>query len=70
MTDEFELYDLRVRIEAIRGRCTCQHQVGDAFEMRSGKLLFTRGQGFCLYAMQATIPLLPAKQRASIQMTG
>jgi uncharacterized repeat protein (TIGR04076 family) len=65
MTDEFELYDLRVRIEEIRGRCTCRHQVGDAFELNGGKLQLPPGQSFCLYALQATIPLLPAKQRAT-----
>jgi uncharacterized repeat protein (TIGR04076 family) len=63
MSDEFELYDLRVRIEEIRGRCTCDHQVGDVFELKSGKLHLPPGQSFCLYALQATIPLLPAKQR-------
>ena len=65
MTDQFELFDLRVRIEAIRGQCTCQHEVGDQFELRSGKLYLPAGQSFCLYALQSTIPLLPAKQRAS-----
>jgi uncharacterized repeat protein (TIGR04076 family) len=65
MTDEFELYDLRVRIEAIKGHCTCQHQVGDEFELRSGQLHLPAGRGFCLYALQSCIPLLPAKQRAS-----
>jgi uncharacterized repeat protein (TIGR04076 family) len=63
MTDEFELYDLRVSIEAIRGRCTCDHQIGDFFELKSGKLHLPPGQSFCLYALQATIPLLSAKQR-------
>jgi len=61
--DTFELYDLRVRIEEIRGRCTCDHRVGDAFELIGGKLRLPPGQSFCLYALQATIPLLPAKQR-------
>jgi uncharacterized repeat protein (TIGR04076 family) len=61
--DTFELYDLRVRVEEIRGRCTCGHQVGDAFELQGGKLRLADGRGFCLYALQATIPLLPAKQR-------
>ncbi len=61
--DTFELYDLRVRIEEIRGHCTCDHQVGDAFELRGGKLRLRDGQGFCLYALQSAIPLLPAKQR-------
>jgi uncharacterized repeat protein (TIGR04076 family) len=65
MNDAFELFDLRVRIEEIRGHCTCNHQVGDAFELKSGKLEFPPGQSFCLYALQATIPLLPAKQRAA-----
>lgn len=65
MTDRFELFDLRVRIESIRGQCTCQHQVGDQFELRSGKLYLPASQGFCLYALQSTVPLLPAKQRVS-----
>ena len=63
--DTFELYDLRVRIEAIRGRCTCEHNVGDSFELRGGKLRLPAGQSFCLYALQSAIPLLPAKQRAT-----
>jgi uncharacterized repeat protein (TIGR04076 family) len=61
--DTFELYDLRVRIETIQGRCTCDHQVGHSFELRGGKVHLPLGQSFCLYALQATIPLLPAKQR-------
>ena len=61
--DTFELYDLRVRIEEIRGRCTCDHAVGDSFELRGGKLALPDGRSFCLYALQAAIPLLPAKQR-------
>jgi uncharacterized repeat protein (TIGR04076 family) len=60
----FELYDLRIVIEGIRGTCTCGHTVGDAFELRSGKLSVEGGQSFCLYAIQAAIPLLPAKQRS------
>jgi uncharacterized repeat protein (TIGR04076 family) len=59
----FELFDLRVEVEEIRGQCTCDHAVGDAFELRGGKLSLPEGRGFCLYALQAAIPLLPAKQR-------
>jgi uncharacterized repeat protein (TIGR04076 family) len=59
----FELFDLRVVVEEIRGRCTCDHAVGDAFELRGGKLGLPEGRSFCLYALQAAIPLLPAKQR-------
>jgi uncharacterized repeat protein (TIGR04076 family) len=61
--DEFELYDLRISIEAINGACTCDHAIGDAFELKGGKLHLPPGQSFCLYALQSAIPLLPAKQR-------
>jgi len=61
--DTFELYDLRVTVEEIRGACTCDHAVGDRFDLVGGKLGLPAGQRFCLYALQATIPLLPAKQR-------
>jgi len=63
MTDTFELFDLRVTVEEIRGTCTCAQAVGDFFEVRGGKLSLPPGQSFCLYALQSTIPLLPAKQR-------
>jgi uncharacterized repeat protein (TIGR04076 family) len=38
--------------------------VGDWFGLQSGKLtLPPGGSGFCVYALQSTLPLLPAKQR-------
>jgi uncharacterized repeat protein (TIGR04076 family) len=61
--DEFELYDLEVVVEAIEGHCTCAMHVGDRVLVRGGKLALPPGQEFCLYALQAVIPLLPAKQR-------
>jgi uncharacterized repeat protein (TIGR04076 family) len=64
MSDTFELFDLRVTVEEIRGRCTCDQVVGDWFEVHGGKLSLPPGRSFCLYALQSTIPLLPAKQRA------
>ncbi len=60
----FDLFDLEITIEEIRGRCTCDHAPGDRFWLRGGKLSLPDGQSFCLYALQAAIPLLPAKQRA------
>jgi uncharacterized repeat protein (TIGR04076 family) len=63
MDDTFELFDLRVSVEEIRGRCTCDHAVGDFFEVHGGKLSLPAGRSFCLYALQSTLPLLPAKQR-------
>jgi uncharacterized repeat protein (TIGR04076 family) len=62
-SDQFELYDLQVSVEAIEGHCTCTMTVGDTFYLRGGKLSLPAGQDFCLYALQAVIPLLPAKQR-------
>ena len=61
--DSFELYDLQVVVEEIRGTCTCGHTVGDWFELHGGKLSLPTGQAFCVYALQSTLPLLPAKQR-------
>ncbi len=42
--DTFELYDLRVRIEEIRERCTCEHEVGEYFELKGGKLSLPPGR--------------------------
>ena len=64
MTDTFQLFDLRITVEGIRGTCTCGHQVGDSFELRGGQLsLPGPNRSFCVYALQSTLPLLPAKQR-------
>jgi uncharacterized repeat protein (TIGR04076 family) len=38
-------------------------RVGDTVRLRSGKVSLPDGRDFCLYALQAAIPLLPAKQR-------
>jgi uncharacterized repeat protein (TIGR04076 family) len=61
--DRFTLYDLEVIVERIEGQCTCRMRVGDRVRLRSGKLSLPAGRDFCLYALQAAIPLLPAKQR-------
>lgn len=61
--DEFQLYDLTVVVEKIEGHCTCNMAVGDKFYVRGGKISLPDGADFCLYALQSTIPLLPAKQR-------
>jgi uncharacterized repeat protein (TIGR04076 family) len=60
---EFRLYDLDLVVERIEGHCTCSMRVGDRVHLRSGKLSLPAGGDFCLYALQAAIPLLPAKQR-------
>ena len=64
MNDQaFELYDLTLTVAEIRGTCTCAMAVGDCVFLRGGKLSLPDGGDFCLYALQAAIPLLPAKQR-------
>jgi uncharacterized repeat protein (TIGR04076 family) len=65
VTDEtMSLYDLRVTVERIEGRSVCGLAVGDYFEVtESSHVRIPDGKHFCLYAMQAVMPLLPAKQR-------
>ena len=64
MSREFELYDLRVTVVAIEGRSVCGMRVGDYFELtESSKLRIPPDQYFCVYALGAILPLLPAKQR-------
>ena len=59
-----ELYDLRVTVERIAGRSVCGLQVGDWFELtESSRIRIPEGRHFCIYALQAVLPLLPAKQR-------
>jgi uncharacterized repeat protein (TIGR04076 family) len=61
--DQFELYDLSIVVEKIDGHCTCEMAIGDTFYLKGGKLSMPDGKNFCLYALQSTLPLLPAKQR-------
>ncbi len=61
---EFEIFDLRVTVHAIKGRSVCGMMVGDYFELtESSKLRIPAGKHFCIYAISAVLPLLPAKQR-------
>ncbi|TCO45266.1 TIGR04076 family protein [Actinocrispum wychmicini] len=62
---ETELYDLRVVVDRIEGRSVCGLKPGDCFEVtRSSQVRMPAGGHFCLYALAAVLPLLPAKQRA------
>jgi uncharacterized repeat protein (TIGR04076 family) len=59
-----ELYGLRVTVERIEGRSVCGLRVGDYFEVtESSRIRIPEGRHFCIYALQAVLPLLPAKQR-------
>jgi uncharacterized repeat protein (TIGR04076 family) len=57
------LRDLRVVVEEVKGRCTASMRPGDYFLLRSGRLYIPASRHFCLYALHAVMPLLPAKQR-------
>lgn len=60
----FDIYDLRITVVAIEGRSVCALAVGDYFELtNSSHVRIPAGKHFCLYAMAAVMPLLPAKQR-------
>jgi uncharacterized repeat protein (TIGR04076 family) len=58
------LHDLQVVVEEVRGKCTSGMRPGDYFVLRSGRLYIPADRHFCLYALHAALPLLPAKQRA------
>jgi uncharacterized repeat protein (TIGR04076 family) len=61
---EFSLFDLRVTVERIEGRSVCGLAVGDFFEVtESSRLRIPPDRHFCIYALSAILPLLPAKQR-------
>ncbi len=60
----FRLANLRVTVDAIEGRSVCGLRVGDWFEVTdSSRVRIPAGRHFCLYALAAVLPLLPAKMR-------
>jgi len=60
---EGRLRDLRVVVEEVKGKCTSGMRPGDHFVLHSGRLYIPAHRHFCLYALHAALPLLPAKQR-------
>jgi len=58
-----KLRNLRVEVQRVNGTCTSGMKPGDHFLLRSGRLYIPPGRHFCLYALHAVLPLLPAKQR-------
>lgn len=64
MSQEFEIYDLRITVDSIEGRSVCGLRVGDYFEVvESSKLRIPEGKHFCIYAISSVLPLIAAKQR-------
>jgi uncharacterized repeat protein (TIGR04076 family) len=62
-SESVRLHDLRVVVEQVEGKCTAGMEPGAHFVLRSGRLYIPAGRHFCLYALHAALPLLPAKQR-------
>jgi uncharacterized repeat protein (TIGR04076 family) len=60
---EGDLWNLRVVVEEVRGKCSSGMKPGDYFILRRGRLYIPADRHFCLYALQATFPFLAAKQR-------
>jgi uncharacterized repeat protein (TIGR04076 family) len=61
---EFSLFDLRVVVERIEGRSVCGLVPGDYFEVtESSRIRIPPDRHFCIYALSAILPLLPAVQR-------
>jgi uncharacterized repeat protein (TIGR04076 family) len=64
--DSFELYDLRVEVQAPEGaNLYCGAKIGDYFEVRGEMLHLPAGQGISIFSLAAVLPLLAAKQRTS-----
>ena len=61
------LRNLRVMVEEVKGNCTSGMQAGDYLLLRSGRLYIPAERHFCLYALSAVLPLLPAKQRSLVE---
>lgn len=60
-----QLHDIRVVVDRIEGRSVCGLAPGDCFTVTgSNQIRLPEGQHFCLYALAAVLPLIPAKQRA------
>ena len=63
MTDNFELWNLRVEVVGDESTLICKHTVGGSFEVIGEDITFSDGQSFSMYALAAILSLLPAKQR-------
>jgi len=59
------MHELWVSVESIKGICSSAHpmRVGTGFLVRNDSLSFPSGGPICLFALQSTLPLLPAKER-------
>jgi carbon-monoxide dehydrogenase iron sulfur subunit len=59
------LPEVKVTVEEVRGYCASRLAAGDSLIFDSGLIQIPKGKHFCLCALQAVLPFLPAKQRAT-----
>lgn len=55
--------NLRVFVKEVNGKCTSGMKPGNYFILRSGRMILPADRHFCLFALQAVLPFLAAKQR-------
>lgn len=61
------MYDLRIVVEEVRGFCDMPMRPGDWCELRGSRLYIPEGRYFCMWALQSVLPLLPVKQRRTLE---
>ena len=61
------MYDLRIVVEEVRGFCDLPLKPGDYIEVKGGRLHLPDGKFFCIWALQALMPMIPAKQRHIVE---
>lgn len=61
------MYDLRIVVEEVRGFCDLPLKPGDYVEVKGGRLHLPDGKFFCIWALQALMPMIPAKQRHIVE---
>ena len=64
------MYELRVTVTEILGHWPAHQpiKVGDSFTVRNGDLYAPEDDQYvCLWALQSTLSLLPAKERSSVE---
>lgn len=58
---------LRIIVDEVKGKCTSGLKPGDAFFLDGCRLTIPSGRHFCLYALQAVLPFVAAKQRRLVK---
>lgn len=63
LSNDFELYDLKVEIIAGKTPFVCSHKAGDYFYVVGENLILKKSMKFSMYSLAGLLPILPAKQR-------